>query len=1029
MQEGIYEALATVELMARLSDLPPDVTAEFEPVDAADQPHTFARHVGKIVERVLRDVRDDEDRLALANGLLKQLTGDGILVAPGRHLTAVRAPIVPGQASRTGLRPSTPLSEAALLTNAKGEPNLGAELRAELDAADGVDLICAFVKWHGLRVIDQQLRGLRERNIPFRVITTTYMGATERKALDRLVREFGADVRIHYDEAMTRLHAKAWLFHRHTGYDTAYVGSSNLSRSALLDGVEWNVRLSRVGTPALLEKFGATFETYWNDPSFEPYDPDNVDHRDRLDDALARSSGRSGAGVGDSQISGLEVRPYPYQQHILDAVQAERELHGRHWNLVVAATGTGKTVIAALDYKRLSDSATNTYPSLLFVAHRKEILEQSRRTYCEVLADPNFGELYVDGARPERWRHVFASVQSLNSYGVSALPADAFDIVVVDEFHHAAAATYRGLLEHIRPRELLALTATPERSDGFDVRAYFGGRTAAELRLWEALQAGILSPFHYFMVSDGTDLSSVSWKRGRYDEAELEQVFTGNDARSRVVLKELSHKITDVQEMKALGFCVGVAHADYMAKVFNDAGISAQAVSGSTPPNERREALAALRAGEVKILFAADLFNEGVDIPDVNTLLFLRPTESATIFLQQLGRGLRSRPDKPVLTVLDFVGNQRREFRFDAKLGALTGRPRGRLKEDLEHGFPYLPAGSQVVLDERAQEVVLESLKTQISARWRYLVQQLSAMEPGTSLNGFLSDSGVLLPDVLRRGQRSWTELRADAGHADTLSPLEMKLARRVRALAHVDDPVRHTAYGALLQGQAGSYDNLSAVEKRLADMLFFSLWPDGGGFDSVGAGLESLAVSPAVRADTWEVIDLAFEAADHTVRPLSGRLAHVPLQVHARYQREEALAALGYASMSRKPNSFREGVLYEPDLNVDAFFVTLKKTDDGFSPTTMYRDYPISQELFHWESQSVTSVASKTGQRYVTGSSTVLIFVREEKKDEFGTSPYLFLGPATYVSHEGEKPIAITWRLDTPMPGEVFASASVAAG
>ncbi|MCK0112489.1 DUF3427 domain-containing protein [Ornithinimicrobium sp. F0845] len=1015
--------------MARLGTLPDGTTAEFEEIEGADEPHTFARHVGQVVERALREVRDDDGRLALANKLLEQLAADEVVVAPGRHLTVVRGPGVPGQASRVWSRPATPLSEAALLTNAKGEPNLGAELRAELDAADGVDLICAFVKWHGLRVIDQQLRGLRERDIPFRVITTTYMGATERKALDRLVRELGAEVRIHYDEAMTRLHAKAWLFRRNTGYDTAYVGSSNLSRSALLDGVEWNVRLSKVGTPALLEKFGATFETYWNDPSFEPYDPDNVDHRDRLDDALARSSGRSGGRDDGWQISGLEVRPYPYQQHILDSVQAERELHDRHRNLVVAATGTGKTVIAALDYKRLSDPTTNTYPSLLFVAHRKEILEQSRRTYCEVLADPNFGELYVDGARPERWKHVFASIQSLNSYAVSDLPADAFDIVVVDEFHHAAASTYRGLLEHIQPRELLALTATPERTDGFDVRAYFGGRTAAELRLWEALQAGILSPFHYFMVSDGTDLSSVSWARGKYDEAELERVFTGNDARSRVILKELEHKVADVHTMKALGFCVGVAHADYMAKVFNDAGISARAVNGDTRPDERRAALAALRAGEVKILFAADLFNEGVDIPDVDTLLFLRPTESATVFLQQLGRGLRLRPDKPVLTVLDFVGNQRREFRFDAKLGALTGRPRGRLAGDIEHGFPYLPSGSQVVLDRRAQEVVLESLKTQISARWRYLIQQLSTMEPATSLEGFLTDSGVELPDVLRRGQRSWTELRVDAGHADPLSQLELKLARRARALAHVDDPLRYSAYGALLQGEAGEYDNLSAVEKRLADMLFFSLWPDGGGFDSVAAGMATLAASPTVRADTRQVIDLAFEDADRPVRPLTGRLAHVPLQVHARYQREEVLAALGYASMSRKPNSFREGVLYEPELNVDAFFVTLKKTEDGFSPTTMYRDYPISRELFHWESQSVTSVSSKTGQRYITGSSTVLIFVREERKDEFGTSPYLFLGPATYVSHEGEKPIAITWRLDTPMPAEVFASASVAAG
>ncbi|WP_256840815.1 DUF3427 domain-containing protein [Ornithinimicrobium cryptoxanthini] len=1029
MHEGLYEALETAGLIERLAELPEGVAPEFAPIEVADQPHAFARHVGGVVERALRAVRNDDERLALANRLLEGLATDEVVAAPGRHLTAVRGPVVPGQVRRVGSRPATPLNEAALLTNAKGEPNLGAELRAELDAADGVDLLCAFVKWHGLRVIDDQLRALRDRGVPFRVITTTYMGATERRALDRLVREFGAEVRIHYDEATTRLHAKAWLFHRATGYDTAYVGSSNLSRAALLDGLEWNVRLSRVGTPALLEKFGATFETYWNDPSFELYDSDNEAHRDRLDDALARAAGRGRTTDDGWTISGLEVRPYVYQQHILDAVQAERELHDRHRNLVVAATGTGKTVIAALDYKRLADPETKRYPSLLFVAHRKEILEQSRRTYCEVLGDPNFGELYVDGSRPERWQHVFASIQSLNSYGVKSLEPSAFDVVVIDEFHHAAAATYQGLLEHVQPKELLALTATPERADGFDVRAYFDGRTAAELRLWEALQAGILCPFHYFMVSDGTDLTDVAWTRGRYDEAQLQRLFTGNDARARVILKELGHKVTNVQTMKALGFCVGVAHAEYMARVFNDAGIAARAVSGDTPRDERRDALKALRAGTVQILFAADLFNEGVDIPDVDTLLFLRPTESATVFLQQLGRGLRSRPDKPVLTVLDFVGNQRREFRFDAKLAALTGRPRGRLREDIEHGFPYLPSGSQVVLDERSQGVVLESLRTQISARWPHLVQQLAAMGANTSLADFLDNAGAQLPDVLRQGARSWTELQADAKRGGGLPAPELKLARRVRALAQVDDPLRHGAYGALLRGESPGYEALSPVERRLADMLFFSMWPDGGGFASVGEGLQSLQRADEVRAGTWEVIDLAFEHADHPVRPLTGRLAGVPLRVHARYQREEVLAALGYASMSRKPNSFREGVLYEPELNVDAFFVTLRKTDDTFSPTTMYRDYPISRDLFHWESQSVTTIASKTGQRYLSGSSTVLIFVREQKKDEFGTSPYLFLGPASYVSHEGERPIAIKWRLDAPMPADFFASAAVAAG
>ena len=347
----------------------------------------------------------------MANGVLSALDPGSAVDPPARRLLAVSSDgFKPGR-PRGLARPRTPLSDAALLTNSPDEPSLAAELKAEMASADSVDLLCAFVKWYGVRLLEGELLALRDAGVPLRVVTTTYLGSTERRALDRMIRDFGAEVRIQYDAQRTRLHAKAWLFRRYTGFDTAYVGSSNLSRAALLDGVEWNVRLSRVSTPTLLQKFEATFDSYWNDSSFESYDPDR--DRDRLDDALAEAAGRRQHDSVTISISGLEVRPFPYQAEMLEAIAAERIVHDRHRNLIVAATGTGKTVIAALDYRRLCEMRPGPRPSLLFVAHRKEILEQSLRTYREVLADGNFGELYVGGARPERWQHVFASVQSL----------------------------------------------------------------------------------------------------------------------------------------------------------------------------------------------------------------------------------------------------------------------------------------------------------------------------------------------------------------------------------------------------------------------------------------------------------------------------------------------------------------------------------------------------------------------------------------------------------------------------------------
>lgn len=1027
MREGIYESLVTSSLLRAIDD-DPHLISELAAVDPADQPAVLTRHVAQALLARLEETKDQQARLDLVHSLLASVDGQPDDIDPRvAQLQRLSYPSAPGGVPVSDKRPRTPLSDAALLTNAHGEPSLGTELRAEIETADRVDLLCAFVKWHGVRLLEPELERLRDRGKTFRVVTTTYMGATERAALDRLVREFGAEVSVQYDALRTRLHAKAWLFQRDTGFDTAYVGSSNLSRAALLDGVEWNVRLSRIANAGLLNKFAATFDTYWNDPYFERYDPDT--DRDRLDDAIAEASGRMTHSRVTLSLSGLDVRGYPYQLEMLEALAAERAVHDRHRNLVVAATGTGKTVVAALDYRSLCDNILSAErPSLLFVAHRKEILEQSMRAYREVLADPNFGELYVGGARPERWRHVFASVQSLNSYGVENIPTDAYDVVVIDEFHHAQASTYRKLLDHLVPQELLGLTATPERADGADVRSFFGGRTAVELRLWDALNAELLCPFHYFAVADGTDLRDVTWKQGRYDEAELSNVYTGNDHRVRVILGQVKNKVLDPGSMRALGFCVSVDHAEFMAKAFNAAGIPARAVSGTTPAREREQALADLRDRRVNALFAADLFNEGLDLPDVDTVLFLRPTESATIFLQQLGRGLRQTRDKAVLTVLDFVGYHRKEFRWDLKLRALTGQTRRGLERDISNGFPFLPSGCQIVLDKTSREVVLSNIKSQVANRWAQIVAELRSYGD-QDLPTFLHESGLELSDILRRGTHSWTRLRRDA-HLETRSgsDLEDQLLKRVRAFTHVDDRERAAAYRRILSDDSLPYEALSATEQRLAHMLFFSLWRGGGGHPSFAAGLDALRAERAVRDEVRSVVDLSFDGARHQTFGLAGPLAHLPLRVHARYQLEEVLAGIDYVSWDRKPDSFREGVLYQSDLNVDVFFVTFVKSEADYSPTTMYRDYPISPTLLHWESQSRTTVESPTGRRYIDGTSEVLIFAREQPYNEYGTAPYVFLGPAEYVAHSGERPISITWKLAHAMPLELFNSTSVVA-
>jgi superfamily II DNA or RNA helicase len=290
--------------------------------------------------------------------------------------------------------------------------------------------------------------------------------------------------------------------------------------------------------------------------------------------------------------------------------------------------------MAAVDYARLR--ATLPRSRLLFIAHRQEILDQSRATFQHTLRDPAFGERWVAGERPEAFDHVFASIQSIAAVGLDHLPPDHFDIVIVDEFHHAAASSYNRLLEHLEPRELLGLTATPERADGLPILLWFGDRIAAELRLWDAIEQHRLAPFAYYGVHDGLDLREVPWRRGRgYDISALSVVYTSNDAWARLVYKQLESHVDDLSTMRCLGFCVSVEHARFMARVFASLGVAARALSGQSSESERLSALGDLRAGRLQVLFSVDLFNEGVDVPAVDTILMLRPTESPTLFLQQ----------------------------------------------------------------------------------------------------------------------------------------------------------------------------------------------------------------------------------------------------------------------------------------------------------------------------------------------------------------------------------------------------------
>lgn len=1022
---GLYDQLVTKAMAAQIAEMPPNNVVHIEPVDSGESHSVLAQWISSVLPRILAQARAAEGTLQLetvAENLIQaasrystdELETDLQLSSPARRLKAVVTDDAPTN------WPDLPLSRSGLLTGTRLEPSLSSQLCQEIENADHIDILCSFIKWSGLRLLLPSLAKLAERTeemgTRIRVISTSYMGATDAKAIQALHELPNTEVKISYDTARTRLHAKAYLIHRNTGFGSAYVGSANISHAAISEGLEWTSKISQYELPYLWEKTTATFESYWNEDEFELYTDGDFQ---RLEEALSRecSSRNPTSHLGLD----FDLRPYPFQQEILDAIETERADWGKKKHLVVAATGTGKTMIAAFDYRRFSEG---TRPPLLFIAHREEILRQALGTFRAVLRDQNFGDLLVGGSVPSQSDHLFCSIQTFNSRELWKQDPNRYSYVVVDEFHHAAAPSYQRLLDSVRPDVLLGLTATPERTDGTDILGWFDHATTAEIRLPSAISRRLLCPFQYFGLSDPVDLSGVTWKSGGYQRDELSDAYTGNDIRALLVLDEFRRIVLDPLSSRTIGFCVNVAHAEFMAEFFNRHGIPAIALSANTPSDERRSAKQKLVQRKVNVIFVVDLYNEGVDIPEIDTVLFLRPTESLTVYLQQLGRGLRLHESKDCLTVLDFIAAQAKEFRFAERFRSLSTNPLAPLEHEISQGFPHLPAGCSIQLERVAQQHVLDNVQqsfqlnvNQISVKLRELRKHLDRMPTLSEAIGFL---GTDLGGLLKKGL--WSRLLSKSGAIEPVdSPDEDVLSKGIWRLSHIDDPQQIKFAKDLLRSRQLPKE-LDDLQLTRLTMLLSTLWGNSDSGSTPEESVSRLFENSTAVLDLLKVLEYRTDTTRVRTSPLTSALTG-PLNLHSQYSQGEILTAIGHWTFSNRPNH-QAGVLHRKDRKIDAFFVTLNKTESDYSPTTMYDDYAISDRLFHWQSQGATSPESNTGQRYIQHQRlgyTPLLFVREHKKLQDGrTSPYVYLGPARYMSHTGTKPMSIIWELDHPIPARL---------
>ena len=1048
LKPGLYEKVISKKLREELNASKDDQIADIQKIDKAEASKILTNYISSIIESGLKEAGEEhgiENQIYLTNSIVetvrKALHRDDIVNLSvddqAEQLLSVfnikNSTYVIDKNNKM-IRPETSISQSSLFTGAVHEPQMITELKKEIVSCSRIDFLVSFIKWSGLRQLINELRDFTNRGGHFRVITTSYLGATDIKAIEELSSLENTEIRISYDTKRTRLHAKSYVFYRDTDYSTAYVGSSNISDPALSSGLEWNVKVTKQDQPDVMNKIDATFETYWNSKDFEIY---TADQKDRLTYALEAernykksggSEGSAGLGMKDFNFN-FDIHPYPYQQEILDRLRAEREVRKKYKNLVVAATGTGKTVISALDYRNYC-RATNhkKYARLLFVAHREEILKQSLQCFQGVLRDQNFGSLFVGNERPDQIEYLFISIQTFNSRSFTDFTEpDFYDFIIVDEFHHAAANSYQKLLGYYKPKILLGLTATPERMDQKDILKYFDHRIAAEIRLPEAIDRKMLCPFQYFGVSDSVDLSKLKWSRGGYDQKELSNIYTlsGRVAsqRAKLIIESISKYVTDIQEVIGLGFCVSKEHSAFMAKVFNENNIPAISLTSDSSNEERKNAKNNLVKGVYKFIFCVDIYNEGVDIPEVNTVLFLRPTESLTIFLQQLGRGLRLSNGKECLTVLDFIGQSNIKYNFEEKFKSLLSYNNHSIDYELKHGFTSVPKGCYIQLEKKASEYILENIKSSYTGK-RGLISRIRTFTEDTgkelTLANFVNHYHLDIREIYAKF--SFSRLCVWAGvKLDFQEELEDDLTKSFSRFSAIDSR-RWIEFLLYLLSNLNDIDfnSLSAVELRMLRMFYITIWqkyiPDFGE-DEALEHLYMLVDSPIMLAELIELLQLRYDQIDFIDEPLPVDF-ECPLDLHCSYTARQILAAFD----DEKVMAFREGVKWLPNKKTDIFFITLNKSDKDYSPTTMYNDYSINDVLFHWQSQSTTSDTSKTGQRYIhhkEQGSNIIVCVREFKNDMAGAAPYTVLGLCDFVKYEGSRPMNITWKLEKPIPAK----------
>ncbi|WP_342042080.1 DEAD/DEAH box helicase [Bacillus sp. OTU2372] len=926
--------------------------------------------------------------------------------------------------------------EKKLIVNSE-KGNLLRELVKSMSECKRFYFSVAFINFSGLQLLLDPLKEAEKKGIKGRIITSTYLNFTDAKALEKMKEFKNVDLKVFVTDKEIGFHTKAYIFEYRDSYKVI-IGSSNITQSALKSNIEWNVEIITKENGRFIQDVLKEYDYLWN--MSENADEDFIK---RYEDFLK--------SFKSTQITHQMI--YENKQYIVPNRMQKRATEnlerlrsfGETKALVIAATGTGKTYMSAFDVKSYKPK------KLLFIVHREEILKKAKDTFEMLLPNEglSFG-LLTGNHKQKNVDYVFATIQTISKC-FHEFEREEFEYLIIDEAHHATSPTYQTVLNYFEPKFTLGMTATPERSDGYNVFDLFDNNVALEVRLHEALEDELVIPFHYFGITDieGIDLSDVDID----DITEITKRLKVNE-RVDFIIEKMDFYGHDGEKRKGLGFCISIEHAQYMASEFKKKGYNSVCLYGADSSDTRERYINSLESDhdDLEFIFTVDIFNEGVDIPSVNTVLMLRPTNSPIVFIQQLGRGLRKYANKEFLTVLDFIGNHNKTFLIALALNGSRYYDKESLKVAVATGFANIPGCTHIQMDKISEERILTQIDKENFNSMKYLKEEyfefkkLNQGRIPILLMDYMKYDGAPDPVKFIDREKTYLQFVAKVEKDDylkkllqnedfegTLKELSSKLSIKriyefviirylldheeinldiakhqiLKMVSNVDDDSVFHAFECLNQNY---YDSVQIKNKpKLVHYINGKL-------------IKTPLFKAVLENEDYRrfIEDIITYGIFRYEKEFKADYYSVPhFKLFEQYQMVDAALLSNYRKIH---SSFRGSGLLTNGNNY-FLFIDLHKEED-IKETINYKDKFIDERYFQWQTPNSTSQDTERGQNIIYNERQGInlhLFVRKYREIDGKNEPFIYIGKGNTVKFEGEKPITVILKLENEIPSTLF--------